>query len=168
MYFLALQKILSLGHPDAPSVFTEQLLELHRGQGMEIYWRDSFRCPTEEEYKKMVIQSNDNVFKLPSRANLILSKIISCFFTETGGLFMLAIRLMRLFSECRSDFRPLTEVLGLIFQIRDDYCNLADTDVSFICRQFVHPDSVIRQTTKTWLNLHFTFSIAITKAIAKT
>ncbi|GAV04170.1 hypothetical protein RvY_14486 [Ramazzottius varieornatus] len=103
VYFLALQKILSLGHTDAPSVFTEQLLELHRGQGMEIYWRDSFNCPTEDEYKKMVIQ-------------------------KTGGLFMLAIRLMGLFSDCQSDFRPLTEVLGLIFQIRDDYCNLADTD----------------------------------------
>jgi Polyprenyl synthetase len=57
VYFLALQKMLTLGHPDAPAVFTEQLLELHRGQGMDIYWRDSFQCPTEEEYKKMVIQS---------------------------------------------------------------------------------------------------------------
>ena len=36
---------------------TEQLLELHRGQGMDIYWRDAHKCPTEEEYKTMVIRS---------------------------------------------------------------------------------------------------------------
>ena len=37
--------------------FTEQLLELHRGQGKDIYWRDSYICPTEEEYMEMVRQS---------------------------------------------------------------------------------------------------------------
>ena len=36
---------------------TEQLLELHRGQGMDIYWRDAVQCPSEEEYKTMVIRS---------------------------------------------------------------------------------------------------------------
>ena len=35
----------------------EQLLELHRGQGMDIFWRDSYTCPSEEEYKDMVIKS---------------------------------------------------------------------------------------------------------------
>ena len=43
---------------------------------------------------------------------------------------MLAVRLMHLFSDCQDDFRPLTETLGLMFQIRDDYCNLVDADVS--------------------------------------
>lgn len=64
-YFLALEKILTLGHPDAPAIFTEQLLELHRGQGIEIYWRDSYKCPTEEEYRIMVIQSRLRVFVKP-------------------------------------------------------------------------------------------------------
>ena len=36
---------------------TDQLLELHRGQGKDIYWRDSMVCPTEEEYIEMVRQS---------------------------------------------------------------------------------------------------------------
>lgn len=35
----------------------EQLLELHRGQGKDIYWRDGYICPTEEEYMMMVKQS---------------------------------------------------------------------------------------------------------------
>lgn len=38
-------------------MYTEQLLDLHRGQGMEIYWRDNFQCPSEDEYKEMTIKS---------------------------------------------------------------------------------------------------------------
>lgn len=37
--------------------FLEQLLQLHRGQGKDIYWRDSYICPTEEEYMIMVKES---------------------------------------------------------------------------------------------------------------
>lgn len=59
VYFKALQKTLELGHPDAVSVFTEELLQLHRGQGMEIYWRDSNICPTEAEYLEMVGNSKN-------------------------------------------------------------------------------------------------------------
>ncbi len=40
---------------------TEQLLELHQGQGMDIYWRDSYTCPTEQQYKDMVIKSMYNI-----------------------------------------------------------------------------------------------------------
>lgn len=97
--FLALEKLLTLDHPEATKVYTEQLLELHRGQGMEIYWRDNFQCPSEEEYKIMTVR-------------------------KTGGLFMLAIRLMQLFSENNADFTKIAGILGLYFQIRDDYCNL--------------------------------------------
>lgn len=81
------------------------MLELHRGQGMEIYWRDNFTCPTESDYKLMTIR-------------------------KTGGLFMLAIRLMQLFSSNTDDFSKLTAILGLYFQIRDDYCNLICKEVA--------------------------------------
>lgn len=37
---------------------------------------------------------------------------------------MLAVRLMQLFSENKADFTILAGILGLYFQIRDDYCNL--------------------------------------------
>lgn len=73
---------------------------------MEIYWRDNFTCPTESEYKQMTIR-------------------------KTGGLFMLAIRLMQLFSDSEQDFSKLTAILGLYFQIRDDYCNLTSKEVSY-------------------------------------
>lgn len=71
---------------------------------MEIYWRDNFTCPTESEYKRMTIR-------------------------KTGGLFMLAIRLMKLFSDSDKNFSKLTAILGLYFQIRDDYCNLTSEEV---------------------------------------
>ncbi|XP_046392536.1 geranylgeranyl pyrophosphate synthase isoform X1 [Ischnura elegans] len=103
--FIALEKVLTLNHPDATKVYTEQLLELHRGQGIEIYWRDNFTCPSEEEYRQMTIM-------------------------KTGGLFMLAIRLMQLFSDNKDDYTKLASILGLYFQVRDDLCNLAMQEVS--------------------------------------
>lgn len=94
----------------------EQLLELHRGQGMDIYWRDSNVCPTEEEYKQMVIQSENCWIEMcvqwkPEIFFFIVGFILVFFFgyrfllirlswfaSETGGLFGLAVRLMQLFS----------------------------------------------------------------------
>ncbi|XP_077999037.1 geranylgeranyl pyrophosphate synthase-like isoform X2 [Glandiceps talaboti] len=99
VYFLGLEKLLSLNHPDVTKIYADQLMLLHQGQGMDIWWRDAYVCPTEDEYKEMVIK-------------------------KTGGLFGLAIRLMQLFSENKSDFKNLWDTLGLYFQIRDDYANL--------------------------------------------
>lgn len=58
VFFLALEKCISLQSPTAIDIFTQELLQLHRGQGMEIYWRDSGTCPTEAEYLEMVKNSN--------------------------------------------------------------------------------------------------------------
>ncbi|XP_015188442.1 PREDICTED: geranylgeranyl pyrophosphate synthase [Polistes dominula] len=101
--FISLEKILALNHPEATQIFTEQILELHRGQGMEIYWRDNYICPTEDEYRHMTIK-------------------------KTGGLFNMAVRLMQLFSTCNENFSQLAGIIGLYFQIRDDYCNLCSQE----------------------------------------
>ncbi|KAJ6072036.1 geranylgeranyl pyrophosphate synthetase [Penicillium canescens] len=98
-YFKAQSELHKIGDPRAVEIFTEELLRLHKGQGMDLYWRDSLTCPTEEEYLEMV--SN-----------------------KTGGLFRLAIKLMQLCSASEKDCVPLVEYLGIIFQIRDDYQNL--------------------------------------------
>lgn len=105
VYFLGLEKVLILEHPEAVRVFTRQLLELHRGQGLDIHWRDTYTCPTEQEYRKMVLQ-------------------------KTGGLFGLAVGLMQLFSDWKQDLKPLLDTLGLFFQIRDDYANLSSREYS--------------------------------------
>jgi len=104
--FIALERVIALSHPQAVQVYTEQMLELHRGQGMEIYWRDNFRCPTEEEYREISIR-------------------------KTGGLFNLAVKLMQLFASDEGTAKGngdryvgLTALIGLYFQVRDDYANL--------------------------------------------
>lgn len=49
---------------------------------------------------------------------------------KTGGLFRLAIRLMQAVSSVSVDLVPLMDLLGLIFQIQDDYLNLTSQPVS--------------------------------------
>ncbi|KAF9321943.1 geranylgeranyl pyrophosphate synthetase [Podila horticola] len=54
VYFLALSELSKIPNPKMLTIFTEELLCLHRGQGMELLWRDSLTCPTEGEYIAMV------------------------------------------------------------------------------------------------------------------
>ncbi|KAK4191213.1 geranylgeranyl pyrophosphate synthetase [Podospora australis] len=102
IYFCALQELQKLKNPKAISVFTEELLNLHRGQGMDLYWRDALICPTEDEYLEMVGN-------------------------KTGGLFRLGIKLMQAESRSLIDCVPLVNIIGMIFQIADDYQNLFST-----------------------------------------
>ena len=79
--FVDCQQIVDLGEPRAIQIFTrmltvrvttsacccvptcmfvdttEQMLELHRGQGMDIFWRDASLCPNEDDYREMVKRS---------------------------------------------------------------------------------------------------------------
>jgi geranylgeranyl diphosphate synthase type 3 len=32
----------------------DELINAHRGQGIEIFWRENMICPTEEQYLEMV------------------------------------------------------------------------------------------------------------------
>lgn len=104
-YFLALEKCHALHNPQAMNVFVGELLNLHRGQGHDILWRDDVKCPTEEQYLEMVMD-------------------------KTGGLFRLAVGLMQAFATTNQtlDYSPLVNNLALYFQIRDDYINLADEE----------------------------------------
>ncbi|KAI6116063.1 farnesyltranstransferase [Pisolithus sp. B1] len=82
-------------------ILNEELLALHRGQGRELLWRDSLRCPTEDEYLAMVKD-------------------------KTGGLLRVAIRLTMACATRNTDanYIPLVDLIGIHFQIRDDYMNL--------------------------------------------
>ncbi|EWC46615.1 hypothetical protein DRE_04102 [Drechslerella stenobrocha 248] len=99
IYFRAMHEITKLGNPECVNAFTEELINLHRGQGMDLFWRDTLTCPSEDDYLEMV--SN-----------------------KTGGLFRLAIKLMQAESASKVDYLDLVNLMGLIFQIRDDYMNL--------------------------------------------
>ena len=104
VYFLALAELQKLRHfKEAIEIFTTEMLALHRGQGMDLFWRDTLTCPTEDDYLEMV--SN-----------------------KTGGLFRLAIKLLQAESDKNIDCMPFVNLLGLIFQITDDYKNLSSLD----------------------------------------
>lgn len=70
VYFLALQELGKLNNPASIGIYTEELLNLHRGQGMDLFWRDTLTCPSEDDYLEMVGN-------------------------KTGGLFRLAVKLMQ-------------------------------------------------------------------------
>ncbi|KAI0399340.1 geranylgeranyl pyrophosphate synthetase [Xylaria palmicola] len=122
VYFRALQELQKLSNPAAAvAIFAEEVVNLHRGQGMDLLWRDMLVCPTEDLYLEMVGN-------------------------KTGGLFRLAVKLMQAESPRVKtsasasasgsgssappplDCVPLVNVLGIIFQIQDDYRNLASPD----------------------------------------
>ncbi|TKA73210.1 hypothetical protein B0A55_07775 [Friedmanniomyces simplex] len=140
IYFCALRELGGLrgvpggggGSETAVGIYTEELLNLHRGQGMDLFWRDTLTCPSEDDYLEMVGN-------------------------KTGGLFRLAVRLMcsespshnasrssqqqqqqqrrpgsseendtgQAEEEKKTDYIPLVNTIGLLFQILDDYLNLA-------------------------------------------
>lgn len=140
VYFLAMDSCLKLGNQEAIAIFLgiisfiflffifrllhffvillflrdniEELVNLHRGQGFDIYWRDNLKCPSELEYMDMVAASMFIHFFVFLLLFISIHYFIYCFiyshflfnfnyllFLETGGLFRLAVRLMQAFSE---------------------------------------------------------------------
>ncbi|KAF8229567.1 terpenoid synthase [Tricholoma matsutake] len=112
VFFLAYEKLFALrNHPTRPptkeieAIVTAELLSLHRGQGLEILWRDSLQCPSEAEYISMVNN-------------------------KTGGLLRIGIKLMMACATTNVDvdYISLVNLIGIYFQIRDDFMNLHSTE----------------------------------------
>lgn len=105
VYFGALKELQGLNNHKLTEIYVEELLNLHHGQGMELYWRESFICPTEDQYFDMVKD-------------------------KTGGLFRLAVKLLCAESPLdtgrQRDYLALVDIIGVIFQILDDYRNITD------------------------------------------
>ncbi|KAH8826392.1 terpenoid synthase [Flagelloscypha sp. PMI_526] len=104
--YVAMQKIMDLHSITGidqlrlQKIFLEEIVELHRGQGLELYWRETLTCPTEEEYFSMVKQ-------------------------KTGGLFRLGVRLMAACSTSKTkECTNVVNLLSILFQIRDDVLNI--------------------------------------------
>ena len=70
IYFAALHELLKLENPTVIKLYSDELCNLHRGQGMDLFWRDTLTCPSEDDYLEMVGN-------------------------KTGGLFRLAVQLMQ-------------------------------------------------------------------------
>ena len=70
-YFVALEECHRLGSPEALSVSVEELLNLHRGQGQDIVWRDTQKVPSEKEYYSMVLDKTGGLFRLAVRISVL-------------------------------------------------------------------------------------------------
>ena len=88
------------------------MINLHLGQGTEIYFRDNALRPTIDEYYRICAQ-------------------------KTGGLFKLSVRLLLnnsqnklIDSKCEEMILSLSEEFGKFYQVRDDYLNLFHGDAS--------------------------------------
>ncbi|XP_024888632.1 geranylgeranyl pyrophosphate synthase-like, partial [Temnothorax curvispinosus] len=95
---IAFEKAFEL-HPVAAKILTEQLLEFHRGQGMDMYWKKNLKCPTDNDYQIMAER-------------------------KAGWLIKLMTKLMKLFSTCEIDLSSLLNLMGYYYQIHNDYSNL--------------------------------------------
>lgn len=104
VYFMALRELGKLHSHLAVDIFTDELIHLHQGQGMDIFWRDSLTIPSEEEYLDMINN-------------------------KTGGLLRLAVNLMQACSDVKLEgLVELVNTLGILYQVRDDYINLVSSD----------------------------------------
>ncbi|TEB20764.1 farnesyltranstransferase [Coprinellus micaceus] len=108
--FVAMSKLYTIPnlqpstHQTLMDIFLEEIIELHRGQGLEIYWRETGTCPSEEEYFCMIKQ-------------------------KTGGLFRLGVRLMAACSpDVNVDSTSVVDLFSVFFQVRDDVMNLDSGD----------------------------------------
>ncbi|KAL7669532.1 hypothetical protein ACOME3_010184 [Neoechinorhynchus agilis] len=99
--FKALAIINELKCPGSTEMFTEQMLKHYQGQGIEIWWRESCVCPTEDEYRIMICN-------------------------KIGSLLTIPIELMKYFSRhIVESLDQLIRELAIFLQYRADYLNLS-------------------------------------------
>ncbi|XP_041970927.1 geranylgeranyl pyrophosphate synthase-like isoform X2 [Aricia agestis] len=99
-FMAALKKIADLGNPEAVDNFCQEMMSALDGIALDLYWRDAFICPTENEYMEMV-------------------KLKNSFFT-------LNLRIIQSFSKDRRTYSDLMNTYGVYYQIRDEYANLVN------------------------------------------
>jgi geranylgeranyl pyrophosphate synthase len=61
VHIILLNKVQRLNHPKAMALYTKHLLDMCCGQGMEIYCRENYMCPSVKEYQEIVKRSKDGV-----------------------------------------------------------------------------------------------------------
>ncbi|KAG1882599.1 isoprenoid synthase domain-containing protein [Suillus subluteus] len=92
---------------DLDRVVSDEFVSLHHGQGLDILWRDTLRCPTEDEYVQMAKG-------------------------KSGGLVRTAVKVMMACATTNAniDYIPLCNLIMVYYQIRDDYMNLQSDQYS--------------------------------------
>ncbi|KAF2774123.1 terpenoid synthase [Teratosphaeria nubilosa] len=127
VYFCALQELLKLNNPEVIQIYTDELLSLHRGQGMDLFWRDTLTCPSEDDYLEMVGNKTGGLFRLAIK--LLCAESPSHNFSPNlrGSSGLNGTSPSSASHTAKVDYIPLVNTIGLLFQILDDYRNLSDT-----------------------------------------
>lgn len=119
-------------------VCTEAMRRLHTGQGRDIWYRDTGRCPSMAEYETMCVEKTGGLFRLVAEWVLALNAPIakscgsdtneeSAFFGRFDGGSSLACTAPAAPGVCVTErLLAFCDRLGLCFQILDDLLNLCD------------------------------------------
>lgn len=108
----------------------EMIMTMFQGQATDLYWTFNAICPSLEEYTQMI---NDSKLLHTGLGQCRINKTMT---VETGALFRLASYLLAvnpgaaLSEELIRSISKMVTLWGQYFQIRDDYMNLVDADVS--------------------------------------
>lgn len=73
------------------SLTIDELINLHRGQGMDLFWRDSLTCPTEQEYIEMVNNKTGGLLRLAVKLMQACSSSSTYFWTSIYNVNILVI-----------------------------------------------------------------------------
>jgi geranylgeranyl diphosphate synthase type 3 len=115
VYFLVFAEVFAMNREEptkgVEEMIVEEMVNLHRGQGMDLYWRDNLVCPTEGEYIEMVNNKTSGLLRIVIKLMVANSPVVK----EEAGIE-------------KDVLVPLVNLIGLLFQIRDDYMNLHSGD----------------------------------------
>lgn len=85
-------------------IVIEEIMDLHIGQGLEIFWRDiSLKVPDLENYMKMIRMKTGGMLK-------VMGRILTVIFDIPP--------------DSEKDLQALMGYIGIMYQIRDDYLNI--------------------------------------------
>lgn len=87
---------------------------------MDLFWRDTLTCPSEDDYLQMVDNKTGGLFRLAVKLMQAESSQNLCVKSAINSELKTLIR----FSDCVQ----LVNIIGTLFQIRDDYMNLSSTE----------------------------------------
>lgn len=106
-------------------LLVEEMINLHRGQGLDLLWRDTLTCPTEEEYVEMVRNKTGGLLRIAGGLMMIWSPLYPDAAPSPASLSANEAGNDEEGKAGSPDLLPLLDLIGLLFQIRDDYMNLS-------------------------------------------
>lgn len=133
-------------HSKTQALIIEALVAIHRGQGLDILWRQQKYCPSEKEYLGMIRGKTGVPFNLAAKLfflhsddwRLTMDRVVtkSAVFAPVRNLMAYTLPyvcpsfvtnfVLPSENNIEETVLEVFDKLGLFFQIRDDYVNLTD------------------------------------------